>query len=173
MTEDEEPGVISMGFTRGISLTVFQSSQTTTQHEHEEHDRQPVEGEALRRAPEVEQDGHTCPIGRAAPELKLVVTSVTVVNRTPAWCQAARQAAVRSSSSPRDASSTNVDAPPASEKAPDRGVVADVGGHAEDDHLLRVEQVEEPVGVRVGEDVEVLLQEQELRPDEPAARGRP
>jgi hypothetical protein len=30
VTADAEPGVISIGLTRGISLTVFQSSQTTT-----------------------------------------------------------------------------------------------------------------------------------------------
>src|SRR5947209_19886042 len=30
VTDDDEPGVISIGLTRGISLTVFQSSQTTT-----------------------------------------------------------------------------------------------------------------------------------------------
>ena len=29
VTADAEPGVISIGLTRGISLTVFQSSQTT------------------------------------------------------------------------------------------------------------------------------------------------
>src|SRR3954452_691117 len=46
----------------------------------------------------------------------------------------------------------------------DGGVVADVGRDAEHDDLLRVERVEQGVGVRVREDVEVLLQEQDLAP---------
>src|SRR5581483_10579273 len=52
--------------------------------------------------------------------------------------------------------------PAAGEEAADRGVVADVGGDAEDDHLLRVEQLEQAAGIRVREDVEALRQEQEL-----------
>src|SRR5258708_7662963 len=49
-----------------------------------------------------------------------------------------------------------------SEKASDRGVVADVGGDPEDHDLGRIEPLEEAAGVRVREDIEALLQEQEL-----------
>src|SRR3954452_7752654 len=53
-------------------------------------------------------------------------------------------------------------APSPPQEAADRRVVADVGRDAEDDDLVRVERVEHRVGVRVREDVEVLLQQQQL-----------
>ena len=65
------------------------------------------------------------------------------------------------------------DAPAALEEAADRGVVADVGRDAEDDDLVRVERLEQRLGVRVREDVEVLLQEQELPPALDQARDEP
>src|SRR5437588_7454109 len=53
--------------------------------------------------------------------------------------------------------------PPAPlEEAPDRGVGADVRGNPEQDDLVGIEPLEQPVGVRVREDVEALLQQQEL-----------
>src|SRR5437868_5460622 len=54
------------------------------------------------------------------------------------------------------------DAPPALEHPEDRQVVADVRGDAEDDHLLRVEPLEEERRVRVREHVDVLLEQQKL-----------
>ena len=54
------------------------------------------------------------------------------------------------------------DPPTAAEQAHDRGVVADVGRDAEEDHLGRVERIEHRLGVRVREDVEALLQQQDL-----------
>src|SRR5204863_8762652 len=48
------------------------------------------------------------------------------------------------------------------EEAADRRVVADVGGDAEDSDLVGIEPREQPLRVRVREDVEALLQEQEL-----------
>src|SRR5438105_15252692 len=47
------------------------------------------------------------------------------------------------------------------EQAADRRVVADVRRHAEEDDLVRVEPGEQPLGVRIREDVEALLQQQE------------
>jgi hypothetical protein len=55
----------------------------------------------------------------------------------------------------------------AGEQALDRRVVADVRRDAEEHDLVRREALEQAVGVRVREDVEVLLQEQELAPAEP------
>ena len=43
VTDDAEPGVISVGLTFGIIFTVRQSSMTTTHIRHEEHDREPGE----------------------------------------------------------------------------------------------------------------------------------
>src|SRR5262249_32712046 len=54
------------------------------------------------------------------------------------------------------------DAAAALEEAADRCVVADIGRHAEHDDLLRIERVEERIGVRVREHVEVLLQQEDL-----------
>ena len=69
---------------------------------------------------------------------------------------------MRASSRPRDASSTNTTAMAAREQPAHGRVVADVGRDTEQDDLLRVEQLEQPVRVRVREHVEVLLQQQEL-----------
>ena len=87
--------------------------------------------------------------------------------------QAARHADVRASSRPREASSTKVTAPAAGEQAADRCVVAHVSGDAEEHDLLRVEQREQTVGVRVREDVEALLQQEKLAPPKPRPGRRP
>ena len=71
-------------------------------------------------------------------------------------------ACVRASSRPLRGVLDEDDAPPALEEAADRSVVADVGRHAEDDDLVRIERVEQRLGVGVREHVEVLLQEQDL-----------
>ena len=62
---------------------------------------------------------------------------------------------------------------PRREEAADRRVVADVGRDPEDDDLVRVERVEQRLGVRVREDVEVLLQEQDLAAAVDQARDSP
>src|SRR5437868_7061954 len=54
------------------------------------------------------------------------------------------------------------DRPAALEHPQDRRVVADVGRDAEHDHLLRIEPLEQEARVRVREDVEMLLEQQEL-----------
>src|SRR6266545_6944641 len=51
-------------------------------------------------------------------------------------------------------------------EAADHCVVTDVGGDAEHDDLVGIEALEQRVGVRVGEDIEALLQQQELAPRE-------
>src|SRR5215207_500888 len=56
------------------------------------------------------------------------------------------------------------DTPPAQPEPLDRGVVADVGRDAEEDYLVGIEGLEERVRVRVREDVEVLLEQEELAP---------
>src|ERR1700741_3884236 len=56
------------------------------------------------------------------------------------------------------------DAATALEKALDRRVIADVCRDTEDDDLVRVERVEQRIGVRIREHVEVLLQEEDLAP---------
>src|SRR5436190_9615849 len=54
------------------------------------------------------------------------------------------------------------DPPSAGKHAEDRRVVADVRRNAEDEHLVGSEALEQKLCVRVREDVEVLLQEEEL-----------
>ena len=81
---------------------------------------------------------------------------------------------MRSSSSPRAASSTNATRRPRRSRPDDRRVVADVGRDAEDDDLGRVERLEHGLRVRVREHVEALLQEQDLAtPRDELARRRP
>src|SRR6266571_6973281 len=60
--------------------------------------------------------------------------------------------------------------PPAFEQAANRGGVADVRCHAEEDHLVRIERLEQPLGIRIREHVEVLLEEYELAALEVALR---
>ena len=54
------------------------------------------------------------------------------------------------------------DAVAAREETSDRGVVADVGGDAEDDHLVRRERLEERLQIRIRERAVRLLQDEEL-----------
>src|SRR5579864_8818247 len=54
------------------------------------------------------------------------------------------------------------DAPAALQEATDRRVVAHVRGYAEDHDLVRIEGPEQRLGIRIREDVEVLLQQQDL-----------
>src|SRR5437764_8033188 len=58
------------------------------------------------------------------------------------------------------------------EQSPDRCVIADVRGDTEENHLVRIEAREQVLGIRIGEDVEMLLQEQELAAAQPAIRQR-
>src|SRR3954462_15802702 len=60
-------------------------------------------------------------------------------------------------------------APAALEEAADRSVVTHVAGDAEHDDLVRVEVLDQPLGIGVREHVEVLLQEQKLAPALPIA----
>ena len=75
---------------------------------------------------------------------------------------------MRASSSPREASSTNVTARPRARRPRIAASSQTSVATPKSDDLLRVEQVEQRVGVRVREDVEVLLQQQELASLEPA-----
>ena len=94
--------------------------------------------------------------------MRLATTASAVVNSTPP----ARQAAVEPLNALLVEAPRRVldEAHPAAaqEEAADRGVVADVRGDPEDDDLLRVERVEQRLRVRVREDAEALLQEQDL-----------
>ena len=144
-------------------------------HEEEEEDRQPRRARSPgHEAAEVEQAVSIVSVigsDRRRPEAR---NDRVVEGREPdpGLAPGGEAGAVRASSSPREASSTNMTRTSAREQPADRRVVADVGGDAEHDDLVRVEQLEQPVGVRVREDVEVLLQQQELAAARASAPAR-
>ena len=102
-------------------------------------------------------------------------TASLVVNRTPDSRHWPRHASRSLLVEPAGGILDERDPPTTAEQAHDRCVVAHVGGDAEEDHLGGVERIEHRVGVRVGEDVEALLQQEQLaaaRDEAPDERRR-
>ena len=174
VTDDDEPGVISIGLTRGISLTVRQSSQTTTHMSRKNatgsHVRAKSEMDFERSKPSAIE----APIGRRVPGLK---PGRDVADRREARRRRSRQAATQAAVRPRRAPARpprrSVTRAAARQEAADRSVRRRRRWRRRRRSSRRGRAaLEQALGVRVREDVEVLLQEQELAAAEPALGHR-
>src|SRR5215471_9296321 len=169
VTEEAEPGVISCGLTRGISRTVFQSSHTTTHIRPKKRTGSQVRAKSLAVDPKLNPRTIASLIGRVARDLKagehLVDRGHPDPEPAPVGDAGGRTAGVE----PARGLPHEGHRPAPGDEPADRRVVADVDRDPEQDDFLGIEQFEERVGVRIREDVEVLLEEQELTAAQPVA----
>ena len=133
------PVIMFAGLTRGIIPAVRQRSQAVQRDDDEEREREPGRGEVRAAWNQwLTIYGLIGSEGRI-PSRVTQPASAAVVKRTPASRQAAVQAATR----PVDAARRVLDErdpAAAPEERAHRSVVADVGGDAEEEDLVRIER---------------------------------
>src|SRR3954470_5295366 len=162
-TDEDDFGWIAFGLTFGIIPIVFQSSQMiTTKNAIGAQRKMSFWIRAQSNARKAAAATIRGPIGNRGPELKRCDHRVRRDELDAARAPGRRAGGRARLVEPARRVLDEAHAAPAAQQAADRGVVADVGRDPEDDDLVGVERVEQRLGVRVREDVEVLLQEQEL-----------